>query len=297
MSILSHRCVAACLIALLVSNANAQLVYQQKMDRYSAILPLTLNDDVLRVRCKPPQGVTPSEINCDVGVTGTVLTDQRGTSAAEAGEKVVAGLMSRDRIDVQFADRVYSGNRDYVGNRVIDKYNFDCGINIKYQNKNKVAQLELRVGYVLPSGDREGITWQKLATKRRTYINNIKKCDQCEREIENLKNQGQLMQQSVSSNAAQQALLQTKLAGLARQIDRKAAYAARRDEFERDLAAFASLQEYLKTKLVGCQVYVHFHHNGNTLAVDVDELKRSRWRPVQVFQPDKDPIKNGDSIP
>src|SRR5690242_5361910 len=72
--------------------ANAQLVYQQKMDHYSAILPLTLDNDVIRVRCKPPEGLAPRDINCDVGITGTVLTDQRGTSSSDPGQKVLTAL-------------------------------------------------------------------------------------------------------------------------------------------------------------------------------------------------------------
>src|SRR4051794_6688625 len=89
MSCIRYRALASVilLIALLVTSASAQLVWNQKMEKYSAILPLTLEDDVYRVRAKPPEGVAPSDINCDIGITGTVLTDQRGTSAGETGEK------------------------------------------------------------------------------------------------------------------------------------------------------------------------------------------------------------------
>src|SRR4051812_43153810 len=152
--------------ALSVTKANAQLVWNgEKMDTYSAVLPLSLENDVYRIRCKPPEGVQPRDITCDIGITGTVLTDQRGTSSSSPGAKVLGDLRGHDRVDVQFADRVYTDKRDYANNRIVQKYDFDCGINVKYENKLKLAQLEIRVGYVLPSGDREGFTWHKLRTK------------------------------------------------------------------------------------------------------------------------------------
>ena len=130
--------------SMFAAKASAQLVWNQEMDKYSAILPLTLDNNVYRVRAKPPEGVEPRDIICEIGITGTVLTDQRGTSASDPGEKVVSDLRNYDDIDVQFADRVFTGNRDYVGNRIVQKYDFDCGINIKYQTKAKVAQVEIR---------------------------------------------------------------------------------------------------------------------------------------------------------
>ncbi|MEX2308134.1 MAG: hypothetical protein WD738_11105, partial [Pirellulales bacterium] len=63
------------------------------------------------------------------------------------------------------------------------------------------------------------------------------------------------------------------------------------EEFRRDLDAFVSIEEYLKTKVHGCQVFVHFHHDGKTLPVDIDDLKRSRVRPIQVFEYGKDPVR------
>src|SRR3954471_21442564 len=126
------------LLTLSVTEASAQLAYQQKMDKYSAILPMTLDNDVYRVRCKPPEGLAPRDINCDVGITGTVLTDQRGTSSSDPGQKVVSALRTYDNIDVQFADRVFTGYHNLVGDRIIRKYDLDCGINVKYENKVKV---------------------------------------------------------------------------------------------------------------------------------------------------------------
>jgi hypothetical protein len=276
----------------LVTQATAQLVWNQQMDEYSAILPLTLDNDVIRVRAKPPKDVAPAEITCDIGVTGTVLTDQRGTSANEQGEKVLGGLRHADDIDVFFTDRVFSGDRDWVGNRVIDGYDFDCGINIQYENKKKVAQLEMRVGYILPSGDIEGLTWAKLNRKRRQYALNIAKCERYRRDIANLQSDYSSLSSAAAENAVQQTRVNARMAGISRQIGRLERYVSREDSFRRDLAAFIRIEEYLKTKLNGTQVYVHFQHNGDTLPVDIDELKRSRIRPIQVFEPSKDPIKN-----
>jgi hypothetical protein len=233
-----------------ISEASSQLVYQQKMDKYSAILPMTLDNDVDRVRCKPPEGVKPSDINCDVGITGTVLTDQRGTSSSDAGQKVAAGLRGNDRIDVQFADRVFTDNHDIAGNRILRKNDFDCGINIRYENKVKIAQLEIRIGYILPSGDIEGLTWAKLARKRRQFAQNIATCNRCQNEIANLESERANLQNSGSDNAVQRTLIQARLTGINHMIDRKSKYADRKDEFDRDLVAFTSLEEYLKTKVI-----------------------------------------------
>ena len=287
---LRFRCIAAVMLLMLFAvDTNAQLVWNQSMDKYSAIVPLTLDNNVVRVRAKPPAGITVQEINCDIGITGTVLTDQRGTSAGDAGEKVLSSLQEYDDIDVQFSDRVYTGNRDYVGNRVIRKYDFDCGINIKYQTKLKIAQLEIRVGYVLPSGDVEGLTWSKLRRKQRIYNQNIAKCGVWRNDIADLRSQCSYLLSS-AENDVERTVNQAKAASLQRKIDRMSRFVAREDEFRRDLAAFRSLDEYLKTKIHGCQVYVHFHHNGETLPVDIDELKRSRVRPIQVFEYGKERV-------
>lgn len=283
----------ALVLTTLASQASAQLVWQQKMDKYSAILPLTLDNNVYRIRAKPPEGVKPQEINCDIGITGTVLTDQRGTSASDSGEKVLSGVMAYDDIDVQFSDRVFTGHHTWRGDRIIGKYDFDCGINVKYENKKKVAQLEIRVGYVLPSGDIEGLTWAKLRRKERIYAQNLAKCAKCRREIHALERDRSHLASIRPDHQVQQIHVQAKLSSIARQIDRLTKFASREEEFRRDLAAFASIQEYLKTKVHGTQVYVHFHHNGTTLAVDIDDLKRSRVRPIQVFEETKDPIKTG----
>jgi hypothetical protein len=290
-----HRSFGGCVLFILltsfcVAEARGQLVYEQKMDKYSAILPMTLDNDVYRVRCKPPEGVKPSDINCDVGITGTVLTDQRGTSTSDAGQKVTACLRGNDRIDVQFADRVFTDNHDIAGNRILRRNDFDCGINIKYENKAKIAQLEIRIGYILPSGDIEGLTWAKLARKRRQFAQNIATCNRCQTDIANLESERADLQ-SIPSDAPQRSLIQARLTGINRMIDRKSKYADRKQEFERDLAAFNSLAEYLKTKVIGCQVFVHFHHNNETLPVDIEELKRSHLRPIQVFELAKDPIR------
>jgi hypothetical protein len=278
------------LASLLAAEAGAQLVWQQAMDKYSAILPLTLDNSVYRIRAKPPEGIRPQEVNCDIGITGTVLTDQRGTSANEPGEKVVSGLLELDDIDVQFTDRVFTGYHNIVGDRIIRKYDFDCGINVKYENKKKVAQVELRVGYVLPSGDIEGLTWAKLRRKQRIFAQNIRKCDQCIRDIHELEAEARHWQ-TAGGNNVQRTLVQARLAGINRKIQTKQRFASRKEEYARDLAAFASITEYLKTKVNGCQIYVHFHYNGDTLPVDIDELKRSRVRPIQVFEYHKDPIR------
>lgn len=276
-------------IAMFAAATQAQLVWNESMDKYSAILPLTLDNNVYRVRAKPPEGVDVQDINCDIGITGTVLTDQRGTSAADAGEKVLSALREYDDIDVQFTDRVFTGNRDYVGNRVIQKYDFDCGINVKYQTKLKIAQLEIRVGYVLPSGDVEGLTWAKLRRKQRIYRQNIAKCGRQRSEIANLQSQCSALANS-ASNDVERTIIHAKIASLERAIARKQNFVSREAEFQRDLAAFQSLDEYLKTKIHGCQVCVHFHYKGETLPVDLDELKRSHVRPIQVFELAKDPI-------
>ena len=117
---------------------------------------------------------------------------------------MASGLRSYDNVDR--SDRVNTGNHDYVGNRIIQKYDFDCGINIKYQNKLKIAQVEIRVGYVLPSGDREGLTWSKLAQKRRTFAHNIVRCEQCRRDIADLQSQRSSLQSASSDNAVQASL-------------------------------------------------------------------------------------------
>jgi hypothetical protein len=280
--------VFACVLAPKVS---AQLVWQQEMKEYSAVLPLNLTENVYRIRAKPPDDVRVQDVQCDIGITGTVLTDQRGTSAVEPGEKVVSSLMEHDDIDVYFTDRVNTGNRDYAGNRILQHYNFDCGINIKYQTKVKVAQVEIRVGYILPSGDIEGLTWAKIRRKKRIYQRNIAKCGVQRREITDLEKQYTAVA-ATGGNHVQRRLNDIKIAGLKRSIDRKQRFVAREEEFRRDLAAFASLEEYLKTKVNGCHVYVHFHHNGETLPVDIDELQRARIRPIQVFDVSSDPILN-----
>lgn len=295
----SHRVttvVSALVLSAIANPLSAQLVWQQKMDQYSAILPLTLDNNVYRIRAKPPEGVVPQEINCDIGITGTVLTDQRGTSASDSGEKVVSGLLEHDDIDVQFTDRVFTGHHTWRGDRIIRKYDFDCGINVKYENKKKVAQLEIRVGYVLPSGDIEGLTWAKLRRKERIYAQNIAKCAKCRREINALERDRSHLASVGPDHQVQQIHLQAKLSSIARKIDRLTKFVSREEEFRRDLAAFTSIQEYLKTKVHGTQVYVHFHHNGTTLPVDTADLKRSRVRPIQVFEEGKDPIKNREEL-
>jgi hypothetical protein len=282
------------LLTLFATEASAQLVYQQQMDKYSAILPLTLNDDVYRVRATPPEGVAPIDVNCDIGITGTVLTDQRGTSASDAGEKVLSSLMHKDKVDVMFSDRVFTGHHTLTGDRIIGNYDFDCGINIKYQNKKKVAQLEIRVGYVLPSGDVEGLTWTKIRRKIRLLGQNIAKCERCDDGISGLdRERSTIISSAEGGNQVQVMRANARLSGIARQIDRLHKYKSQEGDFRRDLAAFASLEEYLKTKVNGTQVYVHFHHDGQTLPVNVEELKRARIRPIQVFEETKDPIKNG----
>jgi hypothetical protein len=280
-----------------VAEANAQLVWNgEKMEKSSAILPLSLENEVYRIRCKPPEGVKPRDSTCDFGITGTGLTDQRGTSSTDAGAKVLGDLRGHDNIDVQFADRVYTDKHDYANNRIVQKYDFDCGINVKYQNKLKIAQLEIRVGYVLPSGDREGFSWTKINTKRRQFVTNIANCDRCEGDIVNLENTRNNLLAVRADNPAQQGLIGMKLDGIARQIDQKRRKAARKEIFERDLQAFASVQEYLKTKINGCQVYVRFRYDDKTLPVDIEELKRLRVRPIQVFENAKDPIKNESTL-
>lgn len=279
-------------VLLLAAESQAQLVWDTKMEKYSAILPLTLEDDVYRVRAKAPEGVAPIEINCDIGITGTVLTDQRGTSASDPGEKVLGGLMHKDTVDVMFSDRVYTGYRTRVGDRIIRKHDFDCGINVKYQNKKKVAQVEIRLGYILPSGDVEGLTWSKIRRKQRLLSKNIAKCAKCERDIAGLERERSNLVSSNPDNQVQVMRVNARLSGIQRQIDRLSDFQSQEGDFRRDLEAFASLEEYLKTKVHGCQVHVHFHHQGATLPVDVAELKRSKIRPVQVFEVGKDPIKN-----
>jgi hypothetical protein len=293
---LRRRVVAALLvvICILVTESSAQLVWNQKMDTVSAILPLTLEDDVYRIRAKPPEGVAPIDINCDIGITGTVLTDQRGTSASDAAQKVVSVLQHYDDIDVQFSDRVFTGYHNLQGDRIIQKYDLDCGINVQYENKKHVAQLEIRVGYVLPSGDIEGLTWSKLSRKRRQFQQNISRCERCVRDIADLQDERATLIRVGSDNPVQRTRMNAAVVGIDKKIDRLDKFAGREDEFRRDLAAFTSIEEYLKTKVNGCQVHVHFHHDGKTLAVDIDQLKRSRIRPIQVFEEGKDPIKNAD---
>jgi hypothetical protein len=275
----------------LFSDATGQLVYQQKMEKHSAILPLTLDNDVYRIRAKPPSGVSVRDIKCDVGITGTMLNDQRGTSAVDPGEKVVGDLWSRDDIDVYFTDRVNTDLRDLAGNRIIGIYNFDCGINIKYKNLNKVAQLEIRPGYVLPSGDIEGLTWMKIRRKKRLYEQNIAKCGVYRQDIANLQAEYNAIA-GQGANAVERTRIAARMSGIQRLIRRRELYVSREQSFRADLAAFVTIEEYLKTKVNGCQIFVHFHHDGNTLAVDVDDLKRSRIRPIQVFEYAKDPIRH-----
>jgi hypothetical protein len=289
---LAQWATCATLVLVSVSQASAQLVWQQEMKEFSVVLPLTLDNNVIRIRAKPPEGVKPLDINCDIGITGTVLTDQRGTSASDAGEQVVGGLRSHDDIDVQFADRVWTGNRDLVGNRIIEKYDFDCGINIKYQNKLKVAQVEIRVGYVLPSGDIEGLTWGKLARKRRIYEKNIQKCVQYRDDIADMDSRRTLLISESNSDAQARVRNVGTIAALEKKMRRLEKFASREDEFRRDLAAFRSIDEYLKTKIHGTQIFVHFSYNGETLPADLDELKRSHVRPIQVFAEGNDPILN-----
>jgi hypothetical protein len=291
----THLLILCAFVSVLVSDATAQLVWNQQMDKYSAILPLTLENDVYRIRAKPPEGLAPVDITCDIGITGTVLTDQRGTSANDPNEKVLAGLRNADNIDVFFTDRVFTGDRDWNSNRVIEGYDFDCGINIKYQNKKKIAQVEIRVGYILPSGDVEGLTWAKLSRKRRQYGLNIAKCERYRRDIASLQSDYSTLSSAAAGNGVEQTRISARMAGISRQIGRLERYVSREASFRRDLAAFIRIEEYLKTKLNGTQVYVHFHHDGDTLPVDIDELKRTRIRPIQVFEHSIDPIKNAPS--
>jgi hypothetical protein len=279
------------LAAALAADARAQLVWNQEMKEYSAVLPLTLDENVYRIRAKPPEGVPVQDILCDIGITGTVLTDKRGTSGTDDGEKIASGLMEHDDIDVYFTDRVYTGNHDYVGNRIIQKYDLDCGINIKYQTKLKIAQVEIRLGYVLPSGDVEGLTWAKLRRKQRIYRQNITKCGIAHRDIAAIERQCSYLASSGDNNV-ERTVNAAKIASLRRTIERKQKFASREDEFKRDLAAFLSLDEYLKTKVNGCQVFIHFHHDGKTLPADIAELKRQHIRPIQVFDVASDPILN-----
>jgi hypothetical protein len=281
--------VSILMASVFAAEVSAQLVWDQEMKEYSAILPLTLENNVYRVRAKPPEGVRPRDIICNIGITGTVLTDQRGTSASDPGEKVLDDLRNYDDIDVQFADRVFTGNRDYVGNRIIRNYDFDCGINIKYQTKAKVAQVEIRVGYVLPSGDIEGLTWNKIRRKEKIFENNLTKCNRYRNDIDYLNRQCESLASS-GSNSVERMVISRQIAGLERKIAVKQRFISKEDEFRRDLAAFRSINEYLKTKIHGCQVYVHFQYDGETLPVDLDELKRARVRPIQVFEIAKDPI-------
>lgn len=281
-------------VAIVAHDSRAQLVWNQKMEQHSAILPLTLDNDVYRIRAKPPVGIKPFDIHCDIGITDTVLTDQRGTSAGESGQKVASSLLSRDNLDVHFTDRVFTGHHTLPGDRIIEKYDFDCGINIKYQNKKNVAQVEIRLGYILPSGDIEGLTWAKLRRKQRQYTQNLARCARCKADIAGLQNEYRALSTS-GGNEVQQSRAQARMSGINRQIDRLSRFASREGEFQRDLAAFVSLDEYLKTKVNGCQVFVHFHHDGKTLPVDIDELKRNRVRPIQVFEVSKDPILSSES--
>ncbi|MFL6543959.1 MAG: hypothetical protein ACJ8LM_02100, partial [Candidatus Udaeobacter sp.] len=119
----------------------------------------------------------------------------------------------------------------------------------------------------------------------------INKCERCQKDMEDLTSQRANLQAAVAANAVEKMHIISGLRGISLKMDRAAKYADRRGEFERDLAAFTSLEEYLKTKVTGCQVFVHFHHNADTLAVDVEELKRSRLRPIQVFEYAKDPVR------
>jgi hypothetical protein len=260
------------------------------MEKYSIVIPLTLDNNVVRIRAKPPEGVSPQDVNCDIGITGTVLTDQRGTSASDAGEKVVGGLRDYDDIDVCFSDRVYTGHHTYTGDRIIEKFDFACGINIQYDNKKKVSQVEIRVGYVLPSGDVEGLTWGKLARKQRIYNRNIAKCENLKREIAELDARRTAMIADANGDPGARIRNLGALAGIDKSIRRKQKYVSQEDSFRRDLAAFHSLEEYLKTKVNGTQIFVHFHYKGETLEADLDELKRSRIRPIQVFEVGANPI-------
>ena len=288
----SQRCllVGCVLVSVFASQASAQLVWQQEMGKFSIVLPLTLDNNVVRIRAKPPEGVDPHDVHCDIGITGTVLTDQRGTSASDPGEKVVGGLRDYDDIDVCFSDRVFTGHHTRTGDRIIEKFDFDCGINIKYDNKKKVSQVEIRVGYVLPSGDVEGLTWGKLRRKQRIYNKNIAKCEDLKHEIDALNARRQAMIADANSDPGAAVRNMSAISSIERKIGRHRKYIGREDQFRRDLAAFHSLEEYLKTKVHGCQIFVHFHHNGETLEADLDELKRSRVRPIQVFEVGKDPI-------
>jgi hypothetical protein len=145
---------------------------------------------------------------------------------------------------------------------------------------------------VLPSGDIEGLTWAKLRRKERIYRQNLVRCERCKVDLADLEQQRSLLIAARPEHQVQQIQIQAHLSGIARSINRLSKIVSREAEFKRDLTAFASLHEYLKTKVNGCQVYVHFHHNGGTLPVDIDDLKRSRVRPIQVFEVAKDPIKN-----
>ena len=120
---------------------------------------------------------------------------------------------------------------------------------------------------------------------------NLAKCDRCRNEIADLEEECEMLESSGSNNV-ERMVIASRISNRRRQIARKLKFVDREEEFRRDLAAFDSLEEYLKTKIHGCQVYVHFQHDGNTLPVDLDELKRSRVRPIQVFEYGKDPITN-----
>jgi hypothetical protein len=56
---------------------------------YSAVIPLTLETEMMRIACNPPEGTKANEILCDIGVTNTVLTNKRGVSEGDSPTTVV----------------------------------------------------------------------------------------------------------------------------------------------------------------------------------------------------------------
>jgi hypothetical protein len=136
------------------------------------------------------------------------------------------------------------------------------------------------------------LTWAKIARKKRQLTQNVATCGTYQRDIDNLVRERDQLLSTAADNAVQATLIKSRLGGISRLIDRRTKYVDRREEFERDLAAFVSIEEYLKAKLIGTQVSVRFDYKDQILPVDVDELKRNRLRPIQVFEDAKDPIKH-----
>jgi len=252
---------------------------EELMDDYSAVVPLTLEKRVMRLVAAPPEGTKPNDIMCDIGVTGTVLTNARGVPSHGDPETVIRNMVNNDKVDVLFSDR-------YLHRRGGEhKTDFYVGLKVKYLTKLKVAQVEIRGVYSLPSGDLEPLTYKGALRKRRLLRQQLNKCNSAHRACPDLREEVRGWERETQrGNNVHVAVASSQLHRSLGRLNKAERYASRIPEIERDLDAFNAIDEYLKVKIHGSAVYVRFHTRGETIPVDVGKLRKRKIIPIRVSQ-------------